>query len=501
MNLTPAPFFLDWPSVVVALQPVLANVECYLVGGAVRDMLLHRPLHDLDLVTPIDGRKVARRIADAFGGDFFPLDPERGIGRALIDHEGTRYTVDVAQYRGETLADDLAARDFTLNAIAVPLQGDLQGLIDPLNGLSDIRDKKIRRCGPESIRSDPIRALRGLRQSVAFRFMIEPATRNDIRQYGPGLTAASPERVRDEFMTLLGGPRPHAALRALDALGLLGLIVPEITPIKGVTQTAPHIYDVWEHTLNVVERLDAVLTTISPQRTDESAADSALGMIVYLLDRYRSGLQAHLAHPLPNGRTMRGLLMLAALLHDCGKPATKSVGDDGRAHFYKHEFVGAEMAAQRVEALRLSNEELNRLVGTVRGHMRPMMLRSESVSRRAVYRYWKALGETGLTVCILTLADYLGMVGPHLQVQMWIDHVQVVGALLEGYFNQHNVVVSPPPLIDGIALMRALSLSPGPEVGRLLALIAEGQAAGEIHTVEDALTLARAALNGGTTHH
>lgn len=501
MNIIPAPFFLDWPSVVAALQPSLAGTEIYLVGGAVRDMLLRRPLHDLDLVTPVDGRKVARRIADAFGGVFFPLDPERGVGRALIDHDGIRYTVDVAQYRGETLTDDLTARDFTLNAIAVPLSGDLQGLIDPLGGLADIRDKKIRRCGPESIRSDPIRALRGLRQSVAFRFVIEPATRNDMRQYGPGLTETSPERVRDEFMTLLGGARPHAALRALDALGLLGLIVPEISRMKGVTQTAPHIYDVWEHTLNVVERLDAVLTTISPYRTDDSAADAALGMIVYVLDRYRGGLQAYLSHPLPNGRTMRSLLMLAALLHDCGKPATKSVGDDGRAHFYRHEFVGAEMAETRAEALRLSNEELGRLVGTVRGHMRPMMLRGETISRKAVYRYWKALGETGLAVCILTLADYLGMVGSHLQVQAWIEHVQVVGALLDGYFNQHSEVVSPPPLIDGIALMRELALPPGPDVGRLLALIAEGQAAGEIHSVEDALSIARAALNGGNPHN
>ncbi len=492
MSESAAPFPLDYPPLVQALLPIIGTSEVYLVGGAVRDALLRRPSHDLDLATPDDGRRLAKQIANAFKGAYYPLDPERKVGRAILDYEGVRYSVDVARFRGESLQDDLYGRDFTVNAIAAPLRGDLQTLIDPLDGVRDVFEKRLRRCTPDSIRSDPIRALRAVRQSLQFKLLIERETRADLREYGVGIIHSSPERVRDEFMTMLGGAKPQAALRALDSLGLLTLIVPEVDAMRGVVQSAPHIYDVWEHTLNVIERLDGVITTISPQRTDETAADGALGLIVYLLDVFRPQLQTHLAAPLPNGRSVRALLMLAALLHDCGKPATRSVGAEGRIHFYRHELIGAELAAVRAEALRLSNEESARLVGCVRHHMRPMHLRNaESLSRRAVYRFWKATDSLGLDVCLLTLADYLGMVGTHLQVPDWLAQLQVVRALLDAYFNRHAEVVAPPPLLGGKALMEALGLAPGKLVGQLLEQIAEAQAVGEISTLEEALDLAR----------
>lgn len=488
----PAPFLLEYPPLVSALLPILGASEAYLVGGAVRDALLRRPSHDLDLATPEDGRRLARRIADAFKGDYYPLDPERGVGRAMVSYEGAHYSVDVARFRGESLEDDLRGRDFTVNAIAAPLRGDLQRLIDPLNGVQDLFDKRLRRCTPDSIRDDPIRALRAIRQSLQFKLLIERETRADLRTYGVGIAHSSPERVRDEFMTMLGGAKPQAALRALDSLGLLSLIVPEIEAMRGVEQSAPHVYDVWEHSLNAVERMADVITTISPQRTDESAADSALGLIVYLLDVFRPRLQAHLDSPLPNGRSVRALLVLAALLHDCGKPSTRSLDADGRIHFYRHEVVGAQLAEARAESLRLSNEESGRLAGCVRHHMRPMHLRNaESLSRRALYRFWKATSETGVDVCLLTLADYLAMVGTHLQVPEWLAHLQVVRALLDAYFNRRAEVVAPPPLIDGTTLMEALKLKPSRLVGQLLEQIVEAQATGEISTVEEALALAR----------
>lgn len=491
-----APFLLEYPPLVSALLPLIGESEVYLVGGAVRDALLRRPSHDLDLAAPKDGRQLAKRIANAFQGAYYPLDPERGVGRAIVSYEGVRYSVDVARFRGESLETDLYGRDFTVNAIAAPLRGDLQNLIDPLDGVRDLFDKRLRRCTPDSIRDDPIRALRAIRQSIQFKLLIERETRADLRMYGPGIVHCSPERVRDEFMTMLGGAKPQAALRTLDSLGLLRLIVPEVEAMRGVAQSAPHIYDVWEHTLNTVERMHDVIMTISPQRTDESAADGALGLIVYLLDAFRPQLQAHLEAPLPDRRSVGALLVLAALLHDCGKPMTRSVDQDGRVHFYKHELVGAELAEARAEALRLSNEESTRLVRCVRHHMRPMQLRiAGSLSRRAIYRFWKAAEQVGVDVCLLTLADYLGMVGTHLQVQEWLAHLQIVRGLLDAYFNRHAELVAPPPLIGGKALMEALNLQPGELVGRLLAQIAEAQATGEISTAEEALALAHRLMN------
>lgn len=479
-----------------AIAGIVGEGEVYLVGGAIRDAYLRRPLHDLDLATASDGRKWAQKVANHLDGVYYPLDPERGVGRAIVEFEGQRYVIDAARYRGASLDDDLRGRDFTINAMALPMSvfagGSAGGVIDPLGGLDDLRQKRLRQCAPTSISDDPIRALRGVRQSVAFKLLMERATREAIKANAARITENSPERVRDEFLTILGGPRPHVALRTMDVLGLLVPIIPEVDPMRGVAQSAPHIYDVWEHTLSVVERLDGVLLTFSPARTDDSAADSAYGLIVYLLDRYRHQILEHIAIPLPNGRSVRALLMLGALLHDCGKPPTRSLAADGRIHFYQHERIGAELAEARAMALRLSNEETARLAGMVRHHMRPMLLRlsGSEVSRRAIYRYWNATGDTGVDVCLLTLADYLGMVGSHLEVTDWLAHLQIVGALLDGYYNRRAEVVAPPPLVTGRDLMQALALKPGPEVGRLLAIIGEAQAAGEISTSEEALSLA-----------
>ncbi|MBO9309396.1 MAG: CCA tRNA nucleotidyltransferase, partial [Chloroflexi bacterium] len=183
----PAPFQLEYPPLVSALLPIVGEAEVYLVGGCVRDALLRRPSHDLDLATPSDGRQLARRIANALKGDYYALDPERQVGRAIVRYDGVRYTVDVARFRGGSLEEDLRGRDFTVNAIAVPLRGDLQALIDPLNGMRDLFDKRLRRCSPEAIRDDPIRALRAIRQSVQFKLLIERETRADLRAYGAGI--------------------------------------------------------------------------------------------------------------------------------------------------------------------------------------------------------------------------------------------------------------------------------------------------------------------------
>jgi tRNA nucleotidyltransferase/poly(A) polymerase len=500
----PAPFHLHWHPILAALQPLL-NAQpypVYLVGGAVRDALLRRGLHDLDFVALGDGRRPAKKIADHFGGAYYPLDNEREVGRAIVEFEGERFILDVARARGETLLEDLSKRDFTINAMAVGLNDDMQTILDPLGGIADTLKKIVRRCGPNSITDDPIRALRGIRQSTKFQMQIEPETRKDMRQHGVNIVASSPERVRDELINLLDGPRPQVALRSLDVLGLLKLILPEVEAMRGVTQTAPHIFDVWEHTLNVVEQLDGILHTISPQRTAESAGNTADGMIVYMLDKFRRQLQDHLATPLPNGRTVRSLLMLAALLHDSGKPATRSVGEDGRVHFYQHEFEGARLADQRATALRLSTEEVSRLAAIVRQHMRPVHLEQAlsphgELSRRSIFRYWNATGLAGVDVCILTLADYLGTVGAHLDLQTWIARIQTVSPLLEGYFLKRDEVVMPPPLITGTDLMEQLGMKPGPRIGAILRAVQEAQAAGEVTTREQALALAQQVLAEG----
>ncbi|MBL8166456.1 MAG: HD domain-containing protein [Anaerolineae bacterium] len=480
-----------WPDILLDLRDALPDgpEPIYIVGGAVRDALLQRPIHDLDLAVPRDAMKLARWIADHFNGDVYVLDAERDVGRALVETPQGRMVFDVARLRGEALLDDLLDRDFTINAMAVSLKDDLDQVIDPLGGEADIMAKLLRRCAPGALANDPLRALRAVRQSVQFGLRIEPQTLADVRNSAAELKRISSERLRDELFKTLALPRPVAALRVLDALGLLPTLIPETVALHDLPQSPPHIYDAWTHTLAVVEHLAGIAATIQYTRTDNTAASFAYGMTAIQLDRYRSQLVSHLEQQWPDERAHKALLMLAALLHDAGKPAAAA---DGR--FIGHETIGAKLAGTRAHALRLSSDETHRLKTIVANHMRLITLEA-APSRRAVSRFWRQLGAAGIDVCLLTLADHLGTYGSEFQQDDWLMLIERVLSLLEVYFERHAEMVEPPTLIDGGELIRMFNLKPGRLIGQLLELIRDAQVDGEVQTADDAVRLVREHLD------
>lgn len=464
---------LRWPDVVLDLPDLIDGDTSgvYLVGGCVRDALLGRPIKDVDIATAGSGTRLARKIANAYGGDFYPLDPERDVGRALVSTPEGPLVFDVASLRGPDLLADLLDRDFTLNAMAVALDGDLNQLIDPLGGEQDAIARLIRQCGPASLSSDPLRTLRAVRQSVQLKARIDRDTLGAIRAVAPDLTRVSPERIRDEFFRLLALSDPAAALRVADVLGLLERVIPETAALHTRRVGAS---DAWTQTLAAIEMMDGVLTTISPQRTDETAADFSLGMIVMALDRYRPQLQSHITTSWSDNRPHRALLMLALLLADTGREQ-----DDGPAR-------SADATAQ---SLRLSNAERARLVAMVRYHALPRQL--TALTPVTIYRFWKATGEAGIDVCLLSLAQVLGQSGPYLKQDDWIVFLEQCRRLLEAWYDQHDQLVAPPVLVDGKRLMKELRLKSGPIVGDLLERIREAQVSGDVITADDALALAR----------
>jgi poly(A) polymerase len=486
---------LFWPDILADLQEFLADIpgEIYVIGGAVRDALLHRPLHDIDLATSTDAMRLARRIANHYNGDFFPLDADRDVGRALVDTPDGRLVFDVARFRGPGLLADLADRDFTLNAMAVDLHGDLSRLIDPLGGEADIAAGLIRRCSPDSLTHDPIRALRAIRQSIQLSMHIESGTLADIRAISPRLVDTSPERVRDEFFKLLALPKPASALRVSDTVGILPYILPELAALHGLPQSAPHVFDGWTHTLSVVENLSNLISVLDYNRSDNLATSFSMGVMAVELAHYRQQLREQIAIDWPNERSHRALLILAALLHDAGKPETATQNEGGRWRFLGHETVSAQMAEHRATALRLSNAETMRLVTIIQNHMRPMFL--EELTPRAIHRFWRQLGEAGVDVCLLSLADYSGARGAYIKQDDWLDFVHRIRTLLEAYYDRQDTLVSPPVLVDGNDLMRSLKLKSGRIIGELLDVIREAQVAGEVQTTDQALELAQAYLD------
>ncbi len=468
----------------------------WLVGGSVRDALLRRPIHDLDFAVDGDGLALAKTAADKLGGAFFPLDAERGTGRVVLFENGERFFLDFAALRGADLNADLAARDFTINALAVSLTPP-ERIIDPMGGQADLQGKLLRLCLPGGFHDDPVRPLRAVRLAAQLDFRIERATRDAARAAAPLLADVSAERVRDEFMRMLGGRKPAASLRALDSLGLLPLIVPEAVTLKGVTQPPPHVFDVWEHTLAVVDRLEALLSVLGRAHDVDAASEYALGYAAARVGRYRNEISDHLDRELSAGRPARALLVFATLLHDIAKPQTRSMEDGaGRIRFLGHEVEGEKIARARSIALRLANEETDRVAATVAHHMRPVTLaQAGNVTPRAAYRFFKSTGEAGADVCLLTLADLLGTRGIELGQDEWAARVDTVVALLDAYYKQPDKIIHPAPLINGEDVMSLLGLPPGPRIGEVLEAVREAQAAGEVGTREEAIRFAAELLD------
>lgn len=474
-----------------------SGTPVYLVGGAVRDALLAHPVHDYDFVLPGDALRAARRVANKIGAAYFPLDAERGTARLIFtDEQGSRRVLDFAALRGPDLESDLRDRDFTVNALAVDVCNP-QALLDPLGGAADLWNKTLRACSPTSLTSDPVRILRAIRMAAGFGFHILPETRKFMRQAVPLLPRVSSERLRDELFRILGGPQPHTAIRALDMLGVLQHVLPELISLKNVTQSPPHVRDVWGHTLDTLRNLDILLTVLGSQHDPDASANLTLGVAVMRLGRYRQQISAHLQASLVPERPLRSLLFLAALYHDIGKPETRHLDENGRIRFFDHDQIGADIISSRGRALHLSNTEIDRLGAVVRHHMRPTLLAhsERGPSPRAVYRFFRATGIAGVDICLLSLADLLATYGTTLPQERWARQVDVVGALLEAWWERPEKHVSPPALISGHDLISEFGLEPGSLIGELLEMVHEAQAVGDVSSREGALALASESLS------
>lgn len=484
---------LELPSVFDRVRGAVNDPSrVWLVGGAVRDSILHRPIHDLDFAVEGDSLAVARRVADKIGGAFFVLDESRGMGRVVLNENEERFVFDFAELHGDSLHEDLAARDFTINAMAISLMPQAR-LFDLMGGRDDLNAKLIRMCHPTSFADDPLRALRAIRLAAQFSFRIDRATREAAREVESLLPGVSTERMRDEFMRMLEGPKPAASIKALDLLGFLKHILPEASAMKGVTQSPPHEYDVWTHTLSVIDKLEDLLSVLKPVHEVDAASELILGLAAVRVGRYRSQISEHLEKELSVGRSARGLLFLAAVLHDVAKPQTRTVeADTQRIRFLTHEDKGSEVARARAASLRLANDEIERVALIISNHMRPAQLAQQGgVTPKAAYRFFKSTGEAGVDVCLLSLADTLGKGGTEMDQEDWLTRINAVVTLLEANFDQQNEVIKPPPLISGDDVMRELNLPPGPRVGEILEALREAQVAGEVKTGDEAIEFVR----------
>jgi tRNA nucleotidyltransferase/poly(A) polymerase len=493
------------PAITPALRGVLAAVhksapDAHLVGGAVRDLLDGRQPVDVDTVTARDARAVAGSLAAALGGSPFPLDEERKTWRVVL-REGTGVDqVDISTIE-QGIEADLRRRDFTIDALAAPVlaDGSLGPVIDPCGGLDGLRDRCLRMVSKQGLSEDPLRLLRAVRLSVELTLSLEEETAAAVKELAPRLPETAPERQRDELVRMLATPRAAAGVRLMDDLGLLDVLIPELAPARGVAQPARHhYYDVFDHSIETLAALDVMLAE-SPQPGERAwlAATLRAGLGGFSLDPYldeRCGATSH-----------RVLIKLAGLLHDVAKPETRSLAADGRVRFLGHPEQGSVKAARICARLRLGGKETAFVARLVEEHLRPTQLGNEGLpTRRALFRYFRDLGEAAPACLLLALGDAAGAAGPRLRSDSWQDYVAYMGYVLDQGLAQKQEIAARPRLVSGSDLIRELGLAPGPAIGRALAAIEEAVADGEVSTREQALALARrvaASASGAAPTH
>lgn len=460
------------PAITALLGPLASlGAGGWIVGGGLRDALLGRAVADVDLAVNTDAKQLAKRLATAHRAARFPLSDAFGAWRV---HGGSLpFTVDLTPLQGGSLEEDLARRDLTVNALAFPLAGG--ELIDHHNGLGDLRARSLRMVGPTVLRDDPVRLARLARLACQLGFDIEPQTRLRARMDAAELSRSAPERVADELRRIACMADAWRGFEALDDLGLLGVIVPELEEGRGLEQTPYHHKDVLDHTLEVVRHVCAI-------RADPVEIFRGAG----------SHIAADLAEPLADDLTRGDALVFAALFHDMAKPETYAVTSEGRATFFQHDRRGAELADAWCRRYRTSTRFREVVALCVRRHLAlGFMVHRQPLSLRQIDRYLRSTAPAEAELMVLSVADRLATTGPRTTPPQIQRHLAVARQIATWYvtLGERGPVG---PLVNGAELGELLGRQPGRWMTELLEALREEQVVGLVRTREQAERFARA---------
>ena len=463
-----------------------SNLEAFLVGGYLRDSLLGRTTHDIDIVVRGDAEETGKALASHLDGTLVVLGKDERVARVALQPEGSSdipWQIDLTSTKGDIL-DDLERRDLTIDAMAVPLSalgqdGYAPEVIDLFSGLEDLEKSVIRAVRDDAFRRDPARLLRALRIAAELNFSLEPETQSLIKRDATLLTQVAAERARVDLCSILATDHSYRWLRLMDELGLMSILLPGLDEARGVSQPKEHHWDVYDHSVETVGVLDQML---SDSITDGDEFIASLSWV----GEYSS----HLVGESREASGRRAVVKLAGLLHDVGKPRMKTIEDSGRIRFFGHPEVGAEMTEDILRRLRFTRRETKLARDIVLHHLRPGLMSNKGhlPTDKAIYRYFRDTGDAAVDTVLVNLADYRAARGPLLDGEEWRSYSEQCRHILyTGLYKEREQYQK--PLVTGHDLMEEFELSPGPLIGRLLEEVKEASAIGEVSTKEEALEL------------
>ena len=428
--------------------------DAYVVGGVVRDIIMHRHNTDIDIVTVGSGIELATRTAALISPDIH-VNVYRNFGTAQFNFEGSviefvgarreSYSHDSRKPIVEdgTLEDDQLRRDFTINAMAIALNGDHRfELVDPFNGLQDIADKIIRTpCDPDrTFSDDPLRMMRAVRFASQLNFSIYPETFEAIQRNAERLDIISQERIMEEFNKILHCIRPSRGIKMLDECGLLERFLPEIIALKGVENINGKGHkDNYLHTLEVVDNVAMSSTNV--------------------------------------------WLVWAALLHDVAKPVTKRFDPFHGWTFHGHEVVGAKMASKIFHRLKLPvNERLKYVQKLINLHLRPIALVEDNITDSAVRRLLFEAGDDIDDLMMLCEADITSKNSD--KIKRYHKNFEIVRQKLVEIEEKDRLRNWQPP-VSGEDIMNAFNLQPSRMVGDIKDAVCNAILDGDIENTRE----------------
>ena len=468
----------------IILKPVYnfakpRKVRLYLVGGALRDLILGRQKEnpDFDFCLKRRAIKFGATLAKHMRCGFVVLDEEHAACRLVKKIGGKVYTFDFADFRAATLEKDLLHRDFSINSMALEFKDVFSGkdlsalIIDPYSARADLKRKVIRVTGKNYFKEDPLRILRAFSFSCMLGFTLDKETLRLAKKEKHLISGVSSERIREELFKIFDSSAAYTSLAMLDKLRILEIIFPEIKPMRGIGQGPYHHLDVWQHTLETLNQFELLLKAFKQDLE---------------ISRY-------LSQELSSLRKRSSLLKLACILHDVGKPKALR-REKGKIIFHGHERIGLGLARIICRRLKLANDETRSLERIVLWHLRPGYLADNGrPTERAVFRYFRDTGSDALAVLLLSLADQRATKGPLTTALSRVRHEKTAKALIHRLLTREKEK-KPVPFLNGNDLMRKFKLPPGPLIGKILSGLDEAQAIGKVKNKAEAIRLAAAII-------
>lgn len=431
----------------------------YLVGGTVRDLLAGHPPADIDLVVAGDMGRVSAQIAVKTGGRIVDLGKEKF---AVLRIASPNTTIDITPLAHPSIEADLMQRDFTINAMAYDVKA--QRLVDCTGGQADMQQRIVRMVSPSAFEKDPARLVRAYRMAAAFHFSIAAGTRKAIGRHRHLLGSVAGERVWAELVKIFGTTDSAPVVMRMADSGLLTQIFPELHAAIGCTQNRHHQFDVFHHSLRAYAQLETLLAEI---------------------DTRFPGLTA-IATDLPGHTAM---LKYSALLHDVGKPATRTVDNHGQVRFPGHAAKSADITAGISIRLRLSNRQHHVADAIIRHHIRPLFLflasENGTLGHRGMIRFFNRCGRLTLPIIVHAMADI--MAKSNVLPGRDSGFISFCDGLVKAYIDTRHREAAVPPLISGHDLVAVFGLSPSPRFKSILRRVDERRLAGELTTRNQAL--------------